>query len=168
MGRHLTVAAPEPAGRVQAVGFDGDTGHLDIAPDAPAYGTKLRRIAPKLVATTNAKVSGANVRAPHVLAPAAVKAGPAAGAVGPSPPARPRPRNRSPPPASAAASYGAARRAATLTAAGAPHCRHSIGLRRQPQRPDLPRQAINRTHNDRPCMNVQPHTRILEQHRLLP
>ncbi|MFB6712767.1 MULTISPECIES: hypothetical protein [unclassified Streptomyces] len=43
---------------------------MDVAPDAPAYGTKLRRIAPKLVATTNVKVSGANVHALHVLAPA--------------------------------------------------------------------------------------------------
>ncbi|MDO0909319.1 hypothetical protein QQM39_00035 [Streptomyces sp. DT2A-34] len=35
-------AAPELAGHVQAVGFDGDTGHLDVVPEAPAYGTKLR------------------------------------------------------------------------------------------------------------------------------
>ncbi|MFE4793507.1 hypothetical protein ACFRFL_00035 [Streptomyces sp. NPDC056708] len=61
MGRHPTAAAPEPAGRVQAVGFDGDPGRLDVAPDAPAYGTKLRWIAPKLVAAANAKVSGANL-----------------------------------------------------------------------------------------------------------
>ncbi|MFD9605831.1 hypothetical protein OG609_43115 [Streptomyces sp. NBC_01224] len=85
MGRHPTAAAPEPAGRVQAVGFDGDTGRLDVVPDAPAYGTKLRWIAPKLVAAANAKASGANVRALHVLGPAAVKAGPAAGAADPAP-----------------------------------------------------------------------------------
>ncbi|WJY43238.1 hypothetical protein QT196_38925 (plasmid) [Streptomyces sp. P9-2B-2] len=38
----LAAAAPELAGHVQAVKFDADTGRLDVAPDAPAYGTKLR------------------------------------------------------------------------------------------------------------------------------
>ncbi|MEH0449868.1 DUF721 domain-containing protein [Streptomyces sp. B21-102] len=38
----LAAAAPELAGHVQAVAFDADTGRLDVAPEAPAYGTKLR------------------------------------------------------------------------------------------------------------------------------
>jgi hypothetical protein len=81
----LAAAAPELAGRVQAVGFDADTGRLDVAPDAPAYGTKLRWIAPKLIAAANERVRDANVRALHVLAPAPVKAGPAMAAVDPIP-----------------------------------------------------------------------------------
>ncbi|MET9986195.1 hypothetical protein [Streptomyces rochei] len=58
----LAAAAPELAGHVQAVGFDADTGRLDVTPDAPAYGTQLRWKAPKLIAAANEKVSGANVR----------------------------------------------------------------------------------------------------------
>ncbi|MEV8435081.1 DUF721 domain-containing protein [Streptomyces chartreusis] len=81
----LAAAAPELAGHVQAVGFDADTGRLDLAPDAPAYGTKLRWSVPKLVAAANEKVPGANVRTVHVLAPAPAKAGPAPAAVGPAP-----------------------------------------------------------------------------------
>ncbi|WP_413752163.1 hypothetical protein NRF20_06010 [Streptomyces sp. R-74717] len=38
----LAAAVPELAGRAQAVAFDVDTGRLDVAPDAPACGTKLR------------------------------------------------------------------------------------------------------------------------------
>ncbi|MFI1839777.1 hypothetical protein [Streptomyces olivaceoviridis] len=38
----LAASAPELAGHVQAVAFDADTGRLDVAPDAPAYGTQLR------------------------------------------------------------------------------------------------------------------------------
>ncbi|GGU11131.1 DciA family protein [Streptomyces lateritius] len=68
----LAAAAPELAGHVQAVKFDADTGRLDVASDAPAYGTKLRWIAPRLVATANKKVPGANVRSLHVLPPTAV------------------------------------------------------------------------------------------------
>ncbi|MFE7512749.1 DciA family protein [Streptomyces sp. NPDC057540] len=67
----LTTAAPELTGHVQAVKFDANTGRLDVAPDAPAYGTKLRWIVPRLVATANEKVPGANVRSLHVLPPTA-------------------------------------------------------------------------------------------------
>ncbi len=67
----LAAAAPELAGHVQAVKFDAETGRLDVAPDAPAYGTKVRWIAPKLIAAANEKVPGANVRTLHVLPPAA-------------------------------------------------------------------------------------------------
>ncbi|MEU2181043.1 DciA family protein [Streptomyces thermolilacinus] len=67
----LAAAAPELAGHVQAVGFDADTGRLDVAPDAPAYGTKIRWITPRLIAAANSAVPEANVRAVHVLAPAA-------------------------------------------------------------------------------------------------
>ncbi|MFE3865971.1 DciA family protein [Streptomyces goshikiensis] len=73
----LTAAVPELAGRVQAVAFDAENGRLDVAPDAPAVGTKLRWSAPKLIAAANERVQGADVRALHVLAPALVKAGPA-------------------------------------------------------------------------------------------
>ncbi|MFJ7201045.1 MULTISPECIES: DUF721 domain-containing protein [unclassified Streptomyces] len=78
------MAVPELAGHVQAVGFDADTGRLDAAPDAPAYGTKLRWSAPKLIAAANERVLGANVRAVHVLAPAPVT-GPATAASDPAP-----------------------------------------------------------------------------------
>ncbi|MET8820469.1 hypothetical protein [Streptomyces rochei] len=38
----LAAVVPELAGHVQAVAFDVDTGRLDVVPDAPAYGTRLR------------------------------------------------------------------------------------------------------------------------------
>jgi hypothetical protein len=82
----LAAAAPELAGHVQAVAFDADTGRLDVAPDAPAYGTKLRWSAPKLVATAKEKVQGANVRTLNILAPAPVKADPATAAADPTRP----------------------------------------------------------------------------------
>ncbi|MEV0263878.1 hypothetical protein AB0I49_21405 [Streptomyces sp. NPDC050617] len=50
--------------------FDADTSHLDVVPDAPAYGTKLRWSAPNLIAAANEKVLRANARARHVLVPA--------------------------------------------------------------------------------------------------
>ncbi|MFB7171640.1 DUF721 domain-containing protein [Streptomyces sp. NPDC056254] len=81
----LAAAAPELAGRVQAVKFDVDTGRLDVVPDAPAVGTKLRWSAPKLIAAANETVRGANVRSLHVLAPAPVKADPVAAAADPAP-----------------------------------------------------------------------------------
>ncbi|MFJ9590565.1 DUF721 domain-containing protein [Streptomyces acidicola] len=81
----LAAAAQKLAGHVQAVAFDADTGRLDVIPDAPAYGTKLRWSAPKLVAAANQKVQGANVRTLYVLAPAPVKASPAATADAPNP-----------------------------------------------------------------------------------
>ncbi|MFH9610884.1 hypothetical protein [Streptomyces sp. NPDC017448] len=69
---------PELAGRIQATAFDAESRRLNVAPDAPAVGTKLRWSALKLVAAANERVRGANVRVLHVLAPAPVKAGPAA------------------------------------------------------------------------------------------
>ncbi|MFB7467283.1 DUF721 domain-containing protein [Streptomyces sp. NPDC056224] len=65
---------PELVGRIQGVAFDVDTGRLDVVPDAPAVGTKLRWSAPKLIAAANETVPGANVRALHILAPAPMKA----------------------------------------------------------------------------------------------
>lgn len=50
-----------------------------------AYGTQLRWKAPKLIAAANERVSGANVRSVHVLAPAPVKAGPTRAAAAPAP-----------------------------------------------------------------------------------
>ncbi|MYS40634.1 DUF721 domain-containing protein, partial [Streptomyces sp. SID5998] len=81
----LAAAAPELAGRAQAVKFDADTGRLDVAPDAPAVGTKLHWSAPKLIAAANDTVPTANVRAIHVLAPAPMKTGPATAAAVPAP-----------------------------------------------------------------------------------
>ncbi|MFD8715391.1 DUF721 domain-containing protein [Streptomyces anulatus] len=81
----LATVVPELTGRVQAVAFDAKTGRLDVVPDAPAARTKLRWSAPKLIATANERVSGANVRALHVLAPAPVKAGPTTTAAEPAP-----------------------------------------------------------------------------------
>ncbi|WP_413804250.1 DUF721 domain-containing protein [Streptomyces sp. OE57] len=66
----LAAAAPELVGHARAVKFDADTGRLDVVPDAPAYGTKLRWSAPKLIAAANAEVPGANVRSLYVLPPA--------------------------------------------------------------------------------------------------
>ncbi|MFJ2575000.1 DciA family protein [Streptomyces halstedii] len=77
----LAAAAPELAGHVRAAGFDADTGRLNVVPDAPAVGTKLRWSAPKLITAANEKVPNANVHALHVLAPAPKKAGPATAAV---------------------------------------------------------------------------------------
>ncbi|GGZ18639.1 hypothetical protein [Streptomyces nitrosporeus] len=71
---------------------DAESGRLDVDPGAPAYGTKVRWIAPKLIATVDEKAPGANMR---VLAPASVKAGPATAAADPAPP----------PPAPAALSF---------------------------------------------------------------
>ncbi|MFC9183317.1 DUF721 domain-containing protein [Streptomyces globisporus] len=82
----LTAVVPELAGRVQATAFDAKSGRLDVVPDGPAVGTKLRWSAPKLVAAANERMRGANVRALHVLAPAPVKAGPATVAAEPAPP----------------------------------------------------------------------------------
>ncbi|MFF7780417.1 DUF721 domain-containing protein [Streptomyces tanashiensis] len=67
----VAAAAPELTGHVQAVKFDTDTGRLEVVPDAPAYGTKVRWIVPLLVAAANEKVPGANVRSVHVLPPTA-------------------------------------------------------------------------------------------------
>ncbi|WP_128380362.1 DciA family protein [Streptomyces cavernae] len=84
-GDVLAAAAPELAGHVQAVGFDADTGRLDVAPDAPAYGTKLRWSAPKLIEAANTTVRGANVRTLNVLSPGLGKTGPATAAADPDP-----------------------------------------------------------------------------------
>ncbi|MFI5808426.1 DUF721 domain-containing protein [Streptomyces sp. NPDC051561] len=85
----LATTAPELAGHVQAVSFDVDTGHLGLVPEAPAYGTKLRWSAPKLIVAVNAKVRGAHVRALHVLPPDPGRIGPAVPAAAPRPSAAP-------------------------------------------------------------------------------
>ncbi|MEW1699447.1 DciA family protein [Streptomyces sp. NPDC091278] len=81
----LAAAAPELAGHVQAVKFDADTGRLDVAPDAPAYGTKVRWSAPKLIAAANEQAPGANVRTLHVLPPGAIDTTPPPAADRPAP-----------------------------------------------------------------------------------
>ncbi|WP_241847761.1 DciA family protein [Streptomyces sp. CB02009] len=68
----LAAAAPELAGHVKATGLDEESGRLDVVPDAPAYGTRVRWITPRLIAAINSAVPEANVRAVHVLAPAAL------------------------------------------------------------------------------------------------
>jgi hypothetical protein len=87
----LAAAAPELAGHVQAAKYDSDTGRLDVVPDSPAYGTKLRWSVQALVAAANADVPDANVRALRVLPPAAVTVGPAAAAADTAPDAAPEP-----------------------------------------------------------------------------
>ncbi|MFB8033811.1 hypothetical protein ACFC5Z_12780 [Streptomyces sp. NPDC056004] len=57
------MVAPAAASRVQAVGLDADSGRLDVVPDAPACGTKLRWSVPQLITAANETVLGANVRA---------------------------------------------------------------------------------------------------------
>ncbi|MGW2599997.1 DUF721 domain-containing protein [Streptomyces klenkii] len=98
----LAAAVPELTGRVQAAAFDADTGRLDVVPEAPAVGTKLRWSAPKLIAAASQTVPEANVRALHVLAPAPIKAaGPAAASAAdpaPQPTAPSTPVERRPPP----------------------------------------------------------------------
>ncbi|MFB7918661.1 hypothetical protein [Streptomyces sp. NPDC056061] len=59
----LAAAAPELAGHVRGVAFDADTGRLDVTPDAPACGMKLRWSAPKLIAAANERVPDANIAA---------------------------------------------------------------------------------------------------------
>nr|WSW49809.1 DciA family protein [Streptomyces sp. NBC_01001] len=81
----LTAAVPELTGRVRVAAFDVESGRLDVVPDAPACGTQLRWSAPKLIATANERVPGANVRSLHVLAPAAMKVDPAPAAADPAP-----------------------------------------------------------------------------------
>ncbi|OEJ36315.1 DciA family protein [Streptomyces agglomeratus] len=78
----LAAAAPELAGHIQAVGLDADTGRLDVVPNAPVYGTKLRWISPQVVAAVNEKVPGAHVRSVYVRPPAsrATKPSPSAAA----------------------------------------------------------------------------------------
>ncbi|WP_194858788.1 hypothetical protein [Streptomyces sp. SUK 48] len=66
----LAAAVPELIGRIQAAGFDEDTGGLGVVPDVQAAGAKLRWSALKLMATANQAVPEANVRALHVLASA--------------------------------------------------------------------------------------------------
>ncbi|WEH43989.1 DciA family protein [Streptomyces sp. AM 2-1-1] len=114
----LTVVAPELVGRVRAVGYDADTGRLDVVPDIPAVATKLRWTAPKLAAAANAQVPGANVRTVHVLPPAPATAGPAVAAE-PVPPTVPAgPAVRLPAPAGyheALAAHRATRQEKTVT-----------------------------------------------------
>ncbi|ROQ26025.1 uncharacterized protein DUF721 [Streptomyces sp. PanSC19] len=67
----LTTVAPELTSHVRAVAFDDESGRLDVVPDAPAYGTKVRWSTPKLIEASNRQAPNANVRVVHVLAPAA-------------------------------------------------------------------------------------------------
>ncbi|MEV5672808.1 DciA family protein [Streptomyces sp. NPDC052503] len=75
----LAAVAPELAGRIRAVGFDADTGRLDVVKSTPAAATKLRWTIPKLVAAANTHVLGGPVRAVHVLAPTSANRAESAG-----------------------------------------------------------------------------------------
>ncbi|MFE6461577.1 hypothetical protein ACFVP0_29475 [Streptomyces cinereoruber] len=66
------------------MGFDAGTGCLDVIPDASAYGTKVRWIAPKLITAANERVPHAGVGSLHVLPPAPGNTGPAITAVDPT------------------------------------------------------------------------------------
>ncbi|MER7048394.1 DUF721 domain-containing protein [Streptomyces jumonjinensis] len=68
----LAAATPELTGHVQAMTFDADTGRLDVAPDTPAYGTKLCWSTPKLIDAANAKVPDAHMRTLRILPPGGV------------------------------------------------------------------------------------------------
>ncbi|MER7048906.1 hypothetical protein [Streptomyces jumonjinensis] len=81
----LATAVPELTGRARGVAFDADTGRLDVVPEAPACGTKLRWSAPKLIAAANERVPNADVRALRVLAPAPLKASPGPASADPAP-----------------------------------------------------------------------------------
>ncbi|GAA2265944.1 hypothetical protein GCM10010232_67760 [Streptomyces amakusaensis] len=86
---------------MEAVAFDADTGRLDLTPDTPAAGTKLRWSAPKLITAVNEQVPEVNVRALHVLTPAPLKTGPtttADAAPAPQPAVPVVPVERRPPP----------------------------------------------------------------------
>ncbi|WP_033210460.1 DUF721 domain-containing protein [Streptomyces bikiniensis] len=85
----LAAAAPELAGHVRAVGFDADIGRLGVVPDSPAYGTKVRWIAPKLIAAANEVVPEADIRTINVLAPAARTVSPATSPAAADPAPRP-------------------------------------------------------------------------------
>ncbi|MFF5390271.1 hypothetical protein ACFY5H_18145 [Streptomyces sp. NPDC013012] len=80
------MAALEPVGRVKAVGFDAGTGCLDVIPDASAYSTKVRWIAPKRITAANERVPHAGVRSLHLLPPAPGNTGSAITAVDPTSP----------------------------------------------------------------------------------
>ncbi|RPK23539.1 hypothetical protein EES37_37930 [Streptomyces sp. ADI91-18] len=141
----LAAAVPELAGRVQAVAFDVESGRLDVVPDAPACGTQLRWSAPKLIAAANERVPGANVRALHVLAHAAMKAGPAPAASGPTPqlatPAAPVER-RTPPEGYRRAIE--AHRQAALRSRADPHIAEAVERQNRAMR-ELSRQAFPET-----------------------
>ncbi|GAB2606384.1 hypothetical protein GCM10027168_44070 [Streptomyces capparidis] len=127
----LAAVAPELAGHAQAVAFDADTGRLDVAPDTPAHGTKLRWIAPRLIAAANEKATGANVRSVHVLPPAPRTAAPAATAA-PEPQAAAAPTGPAKTRETALAGYRLAL-AALRTAAPDRYPDLAIGLRSTPR-----------------------------------
>ncbi|MFE0738638.1 hypothetical protein [Streptomyces sp. NPDC058855] len=80
--------------------FDAEPARLDIVPDAPAYGTKVRWIPPKPIAAANENAPGADERSLHVLPPAPGKLGPiaaVAASASPAPAARLAPASRSAP-----------------------------------------------------------------------
>jgi hypothetical protein len=70
--------APDLAPHVHAVGFDADTGRLDLLPDSPAYATQLRMSTARLIAMANQTAGREAVRAIRVLPPGTHTAVPAA------------------------------------------------------------------------------------------
>lgn len=70
--------APDLAPHVRAVGFDADTGRLDLLPDSPAYATQLRMSTTRLVTMANQAAGREAVRAIRVLPPGTHTSAPAA------------------------------------------------------------------------------------------
>ncbi|MFB7918104.1 DUF721 domain-containing protein [Streptomyces sp. NPDC056061] len=90
----LAAAAPELVGHVQAVGFEADTGRLDVVPEAPAYATKLRWTTPKLITAATTAVPTANVRTLNILPPSPRKTSTTADTAAPAArPEEPRPKH---------------------------------------------------------------------------
>jgi hypothetical protein len=72
--------APDLAPHVRAVGFDADSGRLDLLPDSPAYATQLRMSTARLIAMANQAAGREAVRSIRVLPPGTPTAAPAADA----------------------------------------------------------------------------------------
>ncbi|MFC7924911.1 DciA family protein [Streptomyces cinereoruber] len=69
--------APRLAAHTTAVGFDAETGQLDLMPDSPAYATQLRLMTPRIIAAANEASGAAAVRTVRVRQPGTLPATPA-------------------------------------------------------------------------------------------
>ncbi|RSS35228.1 DciA family protein [Streptomyces sp. WAC08241] len=69
--------APRLAAHTTAVGFDPETGQLDLLPDSPAYATQLRLMTPRIITAANETSGAAAVRTVRVRQPGTLPATPA-------------------------------------------------------------------------------------------
>ncbi|MGA5498723.1 DciA family protein [Streptomyces cinereoruber] len=69
--------APRLAAHTTAVGFDAETGQLDLLPDSPAYATQLRLMTPRIITAANETAGAAAVRTIRVRQPGTLPATPA-------------------------------------------------------------------------------------------